>query len=903
MAIRQCIKLSALTKTLSSLPRTLDETYAVIIHNIELSGYLQDAITTFQWLCFSIRPLHLLEIVETLAIQIGDEGGFSCDGRLKDPKDIIVVCSSLITCEIDKIAEELTVKSLNQSEPSEGDNEQATEQQIRLAHFSVKEYLLSERHDYQSNFQVQICHAMMTESCLRYLFHVFNTAPMSKELIDQFPLSRYAAEYWWQHAQKLNGMSEILLELALKLLNDSTLLLSWVKLYDIMAPHLDRMTLVTSDLAHPLFYAVSTGSPELVETLLHQTTDIGGKVGANLDHLLQTASRSDHRKVVRILLDAGANVNSLDWRTVSALWNASHFGREEVVRILLDAGGEINLHKGIYGNALYGAAWSGSESICRILLEAGADFNTRSLALHGVASNHQLGILEMLLESGVDVDARGDFASTPLQTAVAYGQDAKVQKLIAAGADVNAFPGQCGSALANACKVGNGTIMQMLLNAGARFEAHGDQAIGSYLHIAAEFGKEDIVKILLDIGVDVNAQGGRYNNALQAASAKNHEAVVRIFLDAGANVNAQGGRFGSVLQAASSDIEPQIKIQGIPHKILSHKRSDCSINDKLSVSLRISEVTLELFLRPIKDDKGLKSSHGVILEEISGGVDKAILEMLLDAYDNPTEISCKVAQQSALVEGLDFVLGTMIWEDNEVNRDKEIVMMMTSGSGMRYDLDPATGQESYAQALLDVGARVNPSTRQDDFDGPIIFKTSAGLVQSLIENGADVNAPGGIYGSAIQAASRYGRIDIVQLLLEHGADVNIPGGEYGSALQAACASFEDNLDLVQMLLDAGADINANGGQYGTALQAACYRGSGKTMRVLLDKGVDVNLQGGVYGNPLQAMCASPNAREELVRMILDSGADVNVQGGKFGNAVQAVLSKGYRAGLLISEDD
>ncbi|KAI1584776.1 ankyrin repeat domain containing protein [Pyrenophora tritici-repentis] len=47
--------------------------------------------------------------------------------------------------------------------------------------------------------------------------------------------------------------------------------------------------------------------------------------------------------------------------------------------------------------------------------------------------------------------------------------------------------------------------------------------------------------MLLDAGADVNAQGGDYGNALQAASAEGHEQVVKMLLDAGADVNAQGG--------------------------------------------------------------------------------------------------------------------------------------------------------------------------------------------------------------------------------------------------------------------------------------------------------------------------------------------------------------------------
>jgi hypothetical protein len=54
--------------------------------------------------------------------------------------------------------------------------------------------------------------------------------------------------------------------------------------------------------------------------------------------------------------------------------------------------------------------------------------------------------------------------------------------------------------------------------------------------VAASYrGHEAAVKILLDAGVNPNAQGGCHGNALQAASSGGHEAVVKMLLDAGAD--------------------------------------------------------------------------------------------------------------------------------------------------------------------------------------------------------------------------------------------------------------------------------------------------------------------------------------------------------------------------------
>ena len=56
-------------------------------------------------------------------------------------------------------------------------------------------------------------------------------------------------------------------------------------------------------------------------------------------------------------------------------------------------------------------------------------------------------------------------------------------------------------------------------------------------------------------GGDVNAQGGGYGNALQAAASGPHEAIVKLFLARGADVNAQGGNCRNTLRAAYRDDE------------------------------------------------------------------------------------------------------------------------------------------------------------------------------------------------------------------------------------------------------------------------------------------------------------------------------------------------------------
>ena len=164
------------------------------------------------------------------------------------------------------------------------------------------------------------------------------------------------------------------------------------------------------------------------------------------------------------------------------------------------------------------------------------------------------------------------------------------------------------------------------------------------------------------------------------------------------------------------------------------------------------------------------------------------------------------------------------------------------------------------------------------------------VVSSLLSSRADVNAQGGRYGNALQAALAKGHKGTVQLLLDNGAYVNTQGGLYGSALQTASAV--GNKEIVQLLLDNGANINAQGGRYGNALQAALANGYKGIVQLLLDNGAYVNAQGGRYGSALQA--ASVRGYKEMVQLLLDTGADINAQGGLYGNALQAASATGYK---------
>jgi ankyrin repeat protein len=61
-------------------------------------------------------------------------------------------------------------------------------------------------------------------------------------------------------------------------------------------------------------------------------------------------------------------------------------------------------------------------------------------------------------------------------------------------------------------------------------------------------GNNDVLKLLLEYGTDLNAEGNGRNKALLLAAEEGHEQTVQILLDNGANVNAQDSLGSTALE-------------------------------------------------------------------------------------------------------------------------------------------------------------------------------------------------------------------------------------------------------------------------------------------------------------------------------------------------------------------
>ena len=125
--------------------------------------------------------------------------------------------------------------------------------------------------------------------------------------------------------------------------------------------------------------AAQNGDLNEVKRLLNINPDIINELDREHDTAIMKACRNCNGKdVVAFLLDNGANINDKEYRDLidqTPLIIAAFNGCTDIVRMLLDAGADIG-HRNDQGeNALISASQEGNIDVVKVLLDAGADKN------------------------------------------------------------------------------------------------------------------------------------------------------------------------------------------------------------------------------------------------------------------------------------------------------------------------------------------------------------------------------------------------------------------------------------------------------------------------------------------------------------------------------------------------
>lgn len=164
--LKECLNLPQLRSALKDVPATLDGTYDRILASIP-AQHKSLAIRILQLLTYSRRPPMLEEIIDAIAVFPDEKPCFDSSWRMPDPSEITRLCSSPVS----KVDNQKVLKA-TLTYPYHSDRCCSI---LQLAHFSVKEYLVSDRVEERprSRLVENNAHKELTQVCTAYLTHAF----------------------------------------------------------------------------------------------------------------------------------------------------------------------------------------------------------------------------------------------------------------------------------------------------------------------------------------------------------------------------------------------------------------------------------------------------------------------------------------------------------------------------------------------------------------------------------------------------------------------------------------------------------------------------------------------------------------------------------------------------------
>jgi ankyrin repeat protein len=193
--------------------------------------------------------------------------------------------------------------------------------------------------------------------------------------------------------------------------------------------------------------AAQWGDVAKLRALLKQDPDLVSSRMSEGQTPLHWAARNGHKEAVELLLAYKADVNAKGSAGMTALQFAARNGDIEMAKLLLLKNADVNSY------------W-------------GTDVGAPALVL--AAANGHKDMVALLLAHNADVNAT-NYAVTPLLNAVWFGQKADMAELL----------------LDNKAEVNN---------------ARGSSEKSTPLHIAAQTGDTDLVRLLVARGADLNAK-------------------------------------------------------------------------------------------------------------------------------------------------------------------------------------------------------------------------------------------------------------------------------------------------------------------------------------------------------------------------------------------------------------
>jgi ankyrin repeat protein len=386
------------------------------------------------------------------------------------------------------------------------------------------------------------------------------------------------------------------------------------------------------------------------------------------------------------------------------------------------------------------------------------------------------------------------------------------------------------------------------------------------LHIAAQSGDLDVVKLLLESGADINGSKPFSATALHYAAGNGHETVVRFLLSRGADPNGESAIGITPLGLAVA--------KGYRTVASTLLQAGATVTNKASNSGGyIGNIAIEIH-------KGETALH---IASRSGY--PAIVSLLLtngapvDAVDSEQQTPlCLAVQHRDLDAATKLLTGGA-----SPNIGKEPPLYLAAGG---------YGDENMVQTLLKAGADPNLQSSGVFGEnttplGAAIKRSRIAIVKVLLQAHADPNKTG-INGWPL-IYNAISKPEILKLLLDAGANPNPesipydirhthlprhqPSTQNISPLMFAVA--KTNVESVLLLLEHRANVNATNEAGASALILAVEFCPSNLVQTLVASGANVNQQDADGYTPLEWAASAANL--DNVKVLIAVGAEPNIR--------------------------
>ena len=182
---------------------------------------------------------------------------------------------------------------------------------------------------------------------------------------------------------------------------------------------LAKMLIEKNNNEKKLYSASRDGNAEEVRRLIYtHMVNVNFEMGQSQSTPLIEASKRGHNKVIRILLDSGADIEKADKWGYTPLNCAADFNCYESVNLLLKSGADVDKENICGRTPLW---WGQSIEIAKMLIEHGADPNKADeygrTPLHRAFGIGSGALIKTLIEGGADPDRKDKWGMSPLEKA------------------------------------------------------------------------------------------------------------------------------------------------------------------------------------------------------------------------------------------------------------------------------------------------------------------------------------------------------------------------------------------------------------------------------------------------------------------------------------------------------